>query len=321
MSVRFTIQMSSLGVRPRSDSQSTFWSQEEPMSQRMRFNVSPNSQASFSLLGATKQLRMRQMRNVKSKKSFNRAVKKAVTSSAEAKCLQLSGSLTVRAISSASTDAFVNNACMCLTPQGATIAAFQTPYMILANGVGQDQRIGDKVAIKATYLDYLIYAKPYDATFNTVPAPQVVTVLIIRPKTANKYGLSPQFIRAGADAILFENQANADSGLGGTLSDILRKIDTDNYSVLARREYKIGYQGNLSSSNTLSTLPNNDFPAYVKDRVKLKGGSWQVNRSEVYEGQTTYALVFSLRADGTAVATSQIPVAFDFNVAVYYTDL
>uniref|UniRef100_UPI0040480594 hypothetical protein n=1 Tax=Shewanella sp. TaxID=50422 RepID=UPI0040480594 len=73
--------------------------------------------------------------------------------------------------------------------------------------------------------------------------------------------------------------------------------------------------------NTLSTLPNNDFPAYVKDRVKLKGGTWQVNRSDIYEGIPVYAVVFSLRADGTAVATSQIPVAFDFNVAVYYTDL
>ncbi|WP_445779168.1 hypothetical protein, partial [Shewanella sp.] len=220
------------------------------MSQRMRFNVSPNSQSqgSFSLLGATKQLRMRQMRNVKSKKSFNRAVKSAIVRTAEAKCLQLSGSLTVRAISSASTDPFVNNAVMCLTPQGATIGSFQNAYMILANGVGQDQRIGDKVSVKATYFDYLVYAKPYDAMFNTVPAPQVVTVLILRPKSGNKLGLSPQFIRSGPEAILFENQANADSGLAGTLPDILRKIDTDNYQILARREYKIGYQGNLSSS-------------------------------------------------------------------------
>jgi len=315
--------MSSLGVRPRSDSQSTYWSQEEPMSQRMRFNVSPNSQSqgSFSLLGATKQLRMRQMRNVKSKKSFNRAVKSAIVRVAEAKCLQTSGSLTVRAISSASTDPFVQNATMCLTPQGATIAGFGGAYTILANGVGQDQRIGDKVQIKATYFDYLIYAKPYDATFNTVPAPQVVTVLVIRPKAGNKAGLAANGVRSGPEAILFENQANADSGLGGTLVDILRKIDTDNFQVLARREYKIGYQGNLTSTNTLSTLPNNDFPAYCKDRIKLKGQQWSVDRVEAYQGQPVYALVYSLRADGTAVATSQIPVSFDFNVAVYYTDL
>lgn len=273
-------------------------------------------------MSQSESLALRKRRNLKrAQRSQKAMVRRAVAAISETKCLQTSGSLVVRSMQAGSTDAQVGAAVMCLTPQGATISGFNGGYAILGNGIGQDQRIGDRVQIKGYYMDYLIYPKPYDATTNTVPAPQVVQVMVVRPKSGFVTGMFASPIVSGAGAKLFENQANTDSGLTGSLVDLLRRVDLDNFEVLARREYKIGYQGNLNTSNQLSTLPNNDFQAYAKDKVKVKGETWRVNRLEQYEGRNIFFFVTCLRADGTAIPTSQIPIALDFNLSVYYTDL
>lgn len=256
------------------------------------------------------------------RKSVKKVVNKVLSTKVETKVLQQAGSLTGRALSSSTTAAEWYASNVCLTPQGATIAAFTTsPYLILGNGVGQAQRIGDECKIKATYFNYQIFARPYDATFNTVPAPQIVTLFFIKPKTRNQLGLTVSNIVAGTDAIFFENQTNTDSGLTGNLLDLLRKIDKDNYQVIAIRQHKVGWAGNLNTSNQLSTLPNNDMPIHVKGRVKIQGYNWKVDRNELFEKQNIYCFAYSLRADGTATASSQIPTSINYNVSVYYTDM
>lgn len=256
------------------------------------------------------------------RKSVKKVVNKVLSSKVETKCLQQAGSLTGRALSPSTTAGEWYASNICLTPQGATIGAFTTsPYLILGPGVGQDQRSGDECRIKATYFNYQVLAKPYDATFNSVPAAQIVTLYFIRPKTRNQYGLTMDNITSGANAIFFENQTNGDSGLTGNLLDLLRKIDKDNYELIAVRQHKIGYQGNLNTSNQLSTLPNNDALMFAKGRVKIKGYTWKVDRNETFMKQNIYCFAYSLRADGTSTASSQIPVQINYNVSVYYTDM
>lgn len=305
-----TIKMSYIGRR-RTYSQTGMTIEDMPSSQA--------SQRSRYGLSQSESLALRKRRNLK--RSQKAMVRRTIASITETKCLQTSGSLVVRSMQAGSTDAQVGAAVMCLTPQGSTIGGFNGGYAILGNGIGQDQRIGDRVQIKGYYMNYLIRPLPYDVTTNTVPAPCIVQVFVLRPRAGFVTGMFASPIVSGANAKLFENQANTDSGLTGSLVDLLRKVDKDNFEVLARREYKIGYQGNLNTSNQLNTLPNNDFNAYVKDRVKCKGESWRVNRLEGYEGRNIFFFVTALRADGTAIPTSQIPVALDFNLAVYYTDL
>lgn len=256
------------------------------------------------------------------RKSVKTVVNKVLSTKVETKILQQAGSLTGRALSSSTSASEWYASNVCLTPQGATLAAFTTsPYLILGNGVGQDQRIGDECKIKATYFNYQVIAKPYDATFNTVPAPQIVTLFFIKPKTRNQLGLTLDNIVSGANAIFFENQTNADSGLTGNLLDLLRKIDKDNYQVIATRQHKVGWAGNLNTSNQLSTLPNNDMPMYAKGKVKIPGYMWKVDRNDLYEKQNIYCFAYSLRADGTSVASSQIPIQINYNISVYYTDM
>lgn len=287
------------------------------MSQRSRY-ASYRSQATPAFMAASQ----RMLKNRKSKsKSVAAVVKRVLDKQVETKCLQLSGSLVVRSMQATTTGTQFDAATLMVTPQGGTIAGITQAYSILANGIGQDQRIGDRVRIKGIYLDYLIYPLAYNATTNPNPAPQIVTVWVVRPKSGAKTGLASTDIISGANAKLFEEQTNQEAGLAGTYSDLLNRVDSDNYQVLARREYKLGYQGPLNSTNVVASFQSNDFNSYYKDRIKIKGFDWRVNRQDQYEGIPIYLFVTAIRADGAGQTTTIIPASFDINMAVYYTDL
>lgn len=249
-------------------------------------------------------------------------VKKVLGSQVETKVLQLAGSLNVRPYDTLMSTANFNSTCYCLTPQGATIGTWTGGgYSILGNGVGQDQRIGDEVRVKAMYFNYLLLPQAYNVTTNPVPAPQIVMMYFVVPKIRNVNGLDKDTILGTSASNFFENQTNADSGFTGTTLDLLRKIDKDNYRVVAIRRHKLGYNGVLNSSNVVSTFGNNDFKAYVQGRVKIPGFIWKCDRNEYFEGRNMYVFMTAFRADGTGIASTQIPVVCNFNHSVYYTDI
>lgn len=249
-------------------------------------------------------------------------VKRVLGTQAETKVLQTSGSINARPFDNIMSSANFNSCVMCLTPQGGTLGGWSGGgYAILGNGIGQDQRIGDECRMKATYFNYLCIPQSYNATTNPVPAPQIVTLYFIKPKIRNASGLASSNILAGATADFFECQTNTDSGFSGTLIDMLRKVDRDNYQVIAIRQHKLGYAGNLNTSNQLSTFPNNDFKAFAKGRVKIPSYVWKCNRLEEYESRNIYVFATSVRADNTAIPSTQIPVVINFNLANYFTDM
>ena len=271
---------------------------------------------------ATKRNTIRKAFAKKRNANITRVVKKVIGRQAETKVLQYSGSLSIHNVNINSTQAQFNTQVFSTTPQGATISGLNQGYPVLGNGIGQDQRVADECKIKAQYLKYIIYPKPYDATFNPVPAPQIVMMWLIQPKLTQAGDLIVDNFKVNAASMFFENQTNADSGLGGSLTDLIRKVDTDNYRVVAYREHKIGYDGNLNSGNTLSTLPSsNTYKAYVQGRIKINGFTWKCNRQDVVQNRPIYLLVQTIRADNTAVVPSYIPVQLDFNLTTFFTDM
>lgn len=254
------------------------------------------------------------------KKSVTKIAKKVVSRNIETKVLQVAGSINGRAIQATTTNAEFYASTYCLTPQGGTIGTFTGGYAILGNGIGEDQRVGNECRIKAMYFNYQVLAQPYNATSNTIPAPQIVTLFFVKPKTRNGTGLTPDQVISGSNAIFYENVANADSGMTGTLLDDLRKVDRDNFQVVAIRQHKIGFDGNLNTSNQLSTLPTSAYSPYATGRVKVPSFIWKCDRNELFQGRNIYVIVHSVRADGTAVVSNQIPVVVNFNHAIYFQD-
>ena len=148
-----------------------------------------------------------------------------------------------------------------------------------------------------------------------------MTVWIVKPKVRAISGLDVTKIQSGASANFYENQANNDSGMTGTLVDLLRKPDKDNFQIIYAKQHKIGWSGNLSTTNVAGTFQNNDFKSYYRGRIKLKGGTWKVSRQEEPQTQPVFCFVTCMPSDGFTQSSAVWPVGFDFNLTTYYTDM
>lgn len=257
---------------------------------------------------------------VKPSKALSKAVDKVLARKVETKVIQQWATMNVRCLQATTTQAQFLNTSLCLTPQGNGSVAIQQLYPIIGNGIGQDQRIGDECKIKSQYFDYILNANPYDAATNTAVQPHIVTMYFIKPKNQDSLGLSVLEIVASSAANFFENQLNAESGMTGTFLDHLRRVDTDNFQVVATRSHKVGYSAQLNTLNQGSVFPNNDYKQMYKGRVKIPGYNWKVDRNEVYQGRNIFMFATYTNLNGTASATNQSASTITFNLSTYYTD-
>lgn len=253
-------------------------------------------------------------------KQITKVVNNVLAKRVETKVRQDAGSLVPRCIQNGMTQTEFDNLCFMCTPQGATVGAISQSYPIIANSIGQDGRIGDEIRIKAQYINYIVNARPYNATTNVTPKSNIVQVWVVQPKTGNANGLNGFGIQASSSANFFENQADSDSGMSGSVYDTIRKLDRDNYKVIAFRQHKIGWAGTLTTGNAASTFQNNDFRQYATGRIKIKGRNLRFDRLDRPQMTPIYMFVQVMAADGTTYLTTQIPVDFKFNSAIYYTD-
>lgn len=260
------------------------------------------------------------VRNVKDAR-IKAVVKKVLGKQVETKVAQDAGSLVPRCIQNTMTQVQFDALCFMCTPQGATIGAITQSYPIIGNGIGQNQRIGDEIRIKGHYINYIVNARPFNATTNTSPKSNIVQVWVVQPKTANANGLNGFTVQSSSSAVFFENQADSDAGMAGTVFDMIRKVDRDNFRVLYKRTHKIGWSGSLNTTDVTATLNNNDFKQYETGRIKIKGHNLKFDRLDRPQKIPIYMFVQVMAADGSTYATTQIPVDFKFNSSIYYTDL
>lgn len=251
-----------------------------------------------------------------------KVVKKVMKSNVETKVLQYGGGLNARQLQIGTTQAQFDAGCVCLTPQGAAgITSFTQGYPILGEGINFDQRIGSETKIKGVYVDYLMTIADYDVNFNPTPQPQLVKLFIVKPKSGNAVGLTAANICGGTSvANFFENDTNNTAGLSGFLTDLLRRVDKDNYEVVAVREHKLGFAGRLNSSNVVSGYQNNDMPSYVRGRIKIPGFTWKVDRQDRFQGRNMYMFATCMNFENSLTSTTYIPIVFEFNATYYYQD-
>lgn len=259
-------------------------------------------------------------RAVKRNTNLVKTIKTVMRRQVETKILQFSSTLNVRCIRASTTQAFLNDSSAYLTPWGAVNGSLLCPYPVLANGIGQDQRIGDEVKIKGSYINFLLTAAPYNATYNANPRSHMVTIWAIRPKIRSFLGLDVTQIQSGTSANFFENQSNTDSGLVGTLVDLIRKEDPDNYQVLYKRTFKLGYSSSLGNTNLPTSFPNNDFNSFITGRFKIKPYTWKVDRNENPQMQSVYLFATAIPADGSTDPADNVLGSITFNEKIYYTD-
>lgn len=247
-------------------------------------------------------------------------VKKVLAKKVETKCIQLDGTLNPVSLQSGTASIGSNN--LTITPIASTFT--NTNGCLIGEGVGQDQRIGDEITIKGMYFDYALFPLPYNATTNSEVKPMVVNLYFVRPKNGEIRGPFLNNYISSANAIFFENQTNAGSGFVGNLSDLTRKIDRDNYQLLAFRSHKIFYS-NVSGTGVPANYygyANNDFKFMAKGRVKISTPkTCKYDRLSEPKIQPVYMICQWVYADNTVAPTTRMPLQISLNNTIYYTDM
>lgn len=250
-----------------------------------------------------------------------RVVNKILDRKAETKCIQASATYFPRTLGSTATALNDNN--VCLTPINAFFS--NTSGTIITEGTGQDERIGNEITIKAMYLNYSLVPMPYNATTNPTPKPMVCTIYVFRPKVGQQQGPDTGLYLSGnANSNWFENQFNIDSGFVGNLSDLTRKIDTENYEIIAVKQHKLGY----SATTGTGTLPerygfaNNDFKFMHQGRIKITSPKQiSYDRQGYPKVQPVYALIQCVSADNNINSYATTAVSWQWNISTYYHDM
>lgn len=258
----------------------------------------------------------------RSNMKISKVVKNVLAKQVETKCIQLASTYFPRCINSTTVNINDNN--ICLTP----ISNFftNTSGVIIGQGVGQSDRIGAEITMKAAYLSYQITPMPYNLSLNAIPKPTVVRLYFYTPKVGQNQGPDiGRYISGSANCDWFENTGNVDSGLVGNLTDLNRKIDTDNYRVLGIRTHKIGYSttnGNTGALTTSYGFSNNDFKFMANGRFKITSPKKIAFDRQTYPKiQPVYCMVQVLNADNTINAAANTPIQMSWNLTCYFTDL
>jgi len=271
---------------------------------------------------ALKSKRPYKKRAYKAKRNtIKKVVNQILSRKVETKVVQYAASLTVRCLQPTTTQGQFNTGCLCVTPQGATSVPISQGYPVIGNGVGQDQRVGDECKIKGQYIDYICNAEEYNATTNTTAQPHIVTIWVVKQKNTEALGLGVLDVVASSAANFFENQTNLESGLNGNFLDHLRKVDTDNYQIIAKRVHKMGFSGQLNAGNVVSFAQNNDYKQLHKGRIKIPSYTWKVDRNEAHQGRNVFMFATYTNCTEFLPPTTQISSTLTFNLTTYYTDM
>jgi len=198
-----------------------------------------------------------------------------------------------------------------------------TPYAVsgitIAQGTGQNDRIGNKVRIKSARLSGVIYPRPYGGN-NSSPTPQEVRIWFFTPKVSTAFPTSlPSFFQGSNN--------NAFAPLGN-LIDLTVLLNSDVYTYRGQRTYKIGLSTMIGQSGVPASVmgyTNNDFKYNARFNIDItsmlpKVIKWNDTDNTPYS-TPVFFFIETVDADGSSQAVDQTPLEMSWTNTIRYTDI
>lgn len=142
--------------------------------------------------------------------------------------------------------------------------------LIVTQGAGQGQRIGNTIKTKKLMFKGSIWPLPYDSILNTQPVPQYIKMWIFYDKLNPTSKPTP---RANGD--FFQN-GSGNATFSNNLVDMWRPHNKDRYVVLKQRMFKLGYAEFTGVGGTYAgavqsqgNFSNNDFKLNCSFNIDL----------------------------------------------------
>lgn len=192
--------------------------------------------------------------------------------------------------------------------------------LIISQGTGQGQRIGNRIKIKKLTFSGVIHPTPYNASTNPTPAPVMIKFWFFYDKDAPT--LTPT-VKADGDFLQF---GNTTSGMQNDLMDMFAPVNKDRYAVLKTKIFKLGYAsyGGTGALPQSGNLANNDFKLNCPFSFDLTKHVPKIyDFRDTATNPTTRGLYFmaqAVYANGAQMAAATVPAQMSYVQSVEYED-
>lgn len=253
-------------------------------------------------------------KKTRGRKGFTTLIKRVIARQAEKKNFVYTATLYPQVLQG-TTSSLSGNYLVC-TPSSSTFG----PTM--ARGTGDGNYIGNKFTIKNYVHQFVLTPTLYNATQNTQVTPCWVRLYYFK----NKYTPVGDLVANNFNSVgTFFNGGTTTLGFSGSLIDLTRKIDNQNFTYLTHRTFKIGPAAPATTSGTTSYHPytNNDFKLSVIGKVNLSKYFKKpitINDASITMTPWVYCLIQVLSATGVILATTQLPILMQSEFIITYTD-
>lgn len=193
----------------------------------------------------------------------------------------------------------------------------------LLKGTDDNNRVGNNVMIKRLCHKFVIDVRPYNASTNTQVQPLYVRLYYFRSKWNPVADVALGNL-CGANANFFDN-GNGDTGFGGTMMDMNRRIQSENYTYLCHRTYKLApsLPATGSTTGTAHFYSNNDFKFCAVGSVELgRHCKSKVLYNDANQVQTPWIFFIAqvVAADNSLLSPTTLPVNIVSQIMCDYTD-
>jgi len=249
--------------------------------------------------------------NRKKAQSLKTAIAKVVSGMAEKKIATISDGI---ALSSAFTPGYLAFASgiRCISPYSSALA------FNIGTGSQVNQRTGNKIRPTKCTMKYVISPNVYSAGNNPQPQPVIVRLWIFKPKDQSTFSPSVSGF--------FQNGASS-SNFSGNLQDIVRSVNTESYTLLATKTWKIGM-----ALSEYASITYGGFANYANNDYKMNAiGELDVTKylAKVYTyddsdntptNVPTYMVWEAVNADGSSMVSGGYPVTVTYTLQMNYVD-
>jgi len=190
----------------------------------------------------------------------------------------------------------------------------------IAQGVSQDERVGNRIKIHRAVIRGTLHPQPYNVTTNINPQPTLVQMIVFWDKentnvTPNPFGTN--FFQLGSTSEGFQNH----------IVDTWLPINTDKWSVVYRRTFKVGTSASEGTGIVVGAqaFANNDFKFncnFTVDLTKHLVKNVKFNDNDV--DATTrglWCMWVACDANGGTLPAAGVPVRVCYTADLSYTDV
>lgn len=204
------------------------------------------------------------------------------------------------------------------TSSSTSIAPSNTG-IVIPQGTGQGNRIGNQIRTRKAVLDGIMHYLPYDATTNVQPMPTQVRMLIFK----DKFNKSGQPASVALD--LFQ-AGSTNIGPQNDLVDMILEVNKDRYTVYHDEVFKVGTANSAGTGAlpTFQNFANNDFSinvAFQVDVTKYIPAVIRYNDSSASPMTDNLWMIFlPVQSSGGAFGSTQFTTGMSWSLTYHYTD-